>query len=199
MPLLPRGKTDRAINEKLSQVLWVEGATSNYPCADDYAITDTFFFICGYFQRIILIRRKYTHIQGKLQDLFTARKCFYEEIKWLYIFCNVFFFKITNKRNAILFKDIYFGNHFITDSFLVKKSAPCVVFTPARAEFGLRFIYVDTDFDSYQRSRATVCDFFLWMDGPFFFSSLCFHTGRVSLHWEKQGRDGWGKGREEEE
>ncbi|KAF1382942.1 hypothetical protein PFLUV_G00149070 [Perca fluviatilis] len=41
VPLKPRGKTDRAINEKLSQVLSVEGDTSLYQCAVDYTTIDT--------------------------------------------------------------------------------------------------------------------------------------------------------------
>ncbi|TDH06529.1 hypothetical protein EPR50_G00114380 [Perca flavescens] len=41
VPLEPRGKTDRAINEKLSQVLSVEGDTSLYQCAVDYTTIDT--------------------------------------------------------------------------------------------------------------------------------------------------------------
>lgn len=44
---LPRaqGKTDWAINEKLSQVLWLEGGISLCVCADDYTTIDTLFLL----------------------------------------------------------------------------------------------------------------------------------------------------------
>lgn len=60
------------------------------------------------------------------------------------------------------------------------------------------FICVDVDLSSWSGG----C--FLWMEEPSLslsqpplsLSLLCFHTVRVSLHWEKQGRKWWGKGEE---